>query len=179
MRRASLFLLALASGACGQKGGEGAAPPPPAKASSQAVDRPPLDTTLPGELAEGTHKAFGLAVPRRMKVYGNFNSVVFASGFVPVEDVANYVRKRVTAERVETGPTKTVFLRATLNPIKGEPPRAPVPLRIEVEVKAGETQLTVRDETAKPPEPGLTDEERWRKAGFKPDGTPADPSRFE
>ncbi|EYF01715.1 hypothetical protein [Chondromyces apiculatus] len=148
-------------------------PPPPAPiASAPAPQR--ADQVAPGELAEGTEKAFGIPIPRRMRVRMRFADEVVATGDVSAEQVANYIRQRVQAAKVETGPAKTVFTGVTA---AGEPPRQ---LRIEVLSRRHHgTDLTIQDVTKVPPEPGLTDEERWRAKGFKPDGTPLDPTRLE
>jgi len=134
---------------------------------------PPVDQTLPGELAEGSEQAFGLPIPRRMEITGRFPNAVFARGAVRREDVANYVRSRVIAESVATGPSKSVFTGAT---VKAAPQRM---LRIEVGLHDGATELLVRDETRPPVKEGLNPEERMREVGLKPDGTPLDPKRLE
>jgi len=163
----------LAAAAMGCRSGvEDAPPPPPASAAAPAPK--PVDQVVPGELAEGVELAFGLPIPRRMGVKARFNDEVVASGDVAPEQLANYVRQRVLAESVETGPAKTVFTRAT---VKAAPQRM---LRIEVvSRRARGTELVVRDVTRPPAEPGLTEEERWRRKGLKPDGSPIDPTRLE
>jgi len=116
-------------------------------------------------MAEGNERAFGLAVPRDMHVVVRFPDAVYAEGPVGFEALSNYVRARVSAERVETGPAKTVFLGAR---IKGD-----VQHRIQVEVTdlGGKAEIIVRDQTPKPdPEPGLSEKERWRRAGVGEDG---------
>jgi len=166
----SLVVLVLFAASCGRRSPEGTAPPPSALGSASAL---PVDHALPGELAEGDDKAFGLPIPRRMRVTGRFSDVVFASGALLPEHVANYVRQRVIAERVETGPGKTVFARAT---VKEAPGRV---LRIDVISRNGEAEIRVRDESRPPAPAGGKPEEEWGKHGLLPDGTPADPTRFE
>jgi hypothetical protein len=134
-----------------------------------------VDSVQPGEIAEGAERAFGLPIPRRMKVRARFPDAVFAVGNIPPERVSNFVRERVVAAGVETGPAKTVFSRAT---VKSAPERM---LRIEVVSRPSATELVVRDQTP-PPAPvddGLSEEERWRRKGLKPDGSPLDPTRLE
>ncbi|AGP35231.1 hypothetical protein [Sorangium cellulosum] len=147
--------------------------PPPPPASEASAPRPPVDQALPGELAEGAEQAFGLPIPRRMKVRARFPDAVFAVGEIPAERVANYVRTRVLAGNVETGPAKTIFSRAT---VKSAPQRM---LRVEVVSRAHVSELVVRDETRPPPERGLSVEERWRRNGLTPDGKVLDPTRLE
>jgi hypothetical protein len=168
----ALVLLAVCS-AWGCRGGDRDAPPP-APVTSAALPKPSVDQALPGEIAEGTDQAFGFPLPRRMRVRARFPDTVYAEGDVPAERLANYVRQRVVAEGVETGPAKTVFTRAT---VKSAPQRM---LRIEVISRSGETELLIRDQTPPPPpEEGLSVEERWRRKGLKPDGSPLDPTRLE
>ncbi|AUX21342.1 hypothetical protein SOCEGT47_018240 [Sorangium cellulosum] len=152
--------------------GDADAPPPPAPTAAPAP-RPPVDQVLPGELAEGVEQAFGLPIPRRMRVSARFSDAVFATGEISAERVANYVRTRVLAGRVETGPGKTIFAQAT---VKSAPQRK---VRIEVVSRAHVSELVVRDETRPPPEPGLSVEERWRRHGLTPDGKVLDPTRLE
>jgi hypothetical protein len=147
-------------------------PRPIAPAAVSAAPAPP-DQLRPGELAEGTIEAFGLKLPRVMKVDTRFPDATFASAEVPAKNVVDYVRERVIADRVATEPTKTVFEGATtkVNPTHK--------LRIEVIThNASHTRLVVRDETRPPAKPGLTEEERWREVGLTPQGELIDPSHM-
>ncbi len=131
----------------------------------------PVDRSLPGELAEGPEKAFGLTLPRVVAVRARFEDVVVGWAEVSSDRVANYVRQRVSAEKVETGPAKTVFTHA----LGGGKPG--VELAIEVVAHGGSTEVQVRNLPMRLTPPGLSDDERWRAAGFKPDGKPIDPPR--
>ncbi len=142
------------------------APPPPPPPPL------PVDRALPGELAEGPEKAFGLTLPRVVDVRARFGDLVVGRAEVSSDRVANYVRQRVSAEKVETGPAKTVFSRAI---VRGHPG---VELAIEVLAHGGSTEIQVRNLPMALGPPGLTDEERWRAAGFKPDGSPLDPKHL-
>lgn len=132
------------------------------------------DELAPGELAEGQELAFGLKLPRRMQVSAKFPDAVFVTGAMAPEHVANYVRERVEADTVETGPAKTVFLKAKL---KGGDDKAV--LRIEVAQRGSVTELVVRDQTPPPIKPGLTPEERMREHGMTLDGKIIDPKRLQ
>ena len=133
----------------------------------------PADHALRDEIAEGSEKAFGLPIPRQIQVIGRFDDVVFATGDVAPELVANYVRQRVIASHVETGPAKTVFTGVTLRVNPGRT------LRVDVISRNGYTDLTVRDETRPPASPGLTEAERWKAQGLTPGGAPLDPTHLE
>ncbi|MFT3767335.1 MAG: hypothetical protein QM820_17690 [Minicystis sp.] len=141
--------------------------PPPVVTTAE-----PVDEALPGELAEGTVRAFGLALPRVMAVRGRFDDVVFAAGDAPPDQVANYVRQRVTAEKIETGPEKTLFSRAT---VKGSPGTL---IAVSVVTHNGRTEIEIRDVTPKPDRPGQSSDDRWRALGLQPDGTPLDPTQL-
>jgi hypothetical protein len=167
--------VALGALACGKR----PSPAPPLSLSSgptagASASAPlPADHALPGELAEGTETAFGFPIPRRMRVTARFPDAVFATGDLTPELVANYVRQRVIAARIETGPAKTVFNRATAQRNPGRM------MRIDVIGRNGSTELFVRDETRPPAPEGLHPEERWRQLGLSPDGNPLDPTRLQ
>jgi hypothetical protein len=140
---------------------------------SAVTPQTPVDRTLPGELAEGTEKAFGLTLPRVMIVSGRYADLVMAHAEVPADQVVGYIRPRVTAE-VMVSLDRTVFPRAV---VPGQPG---VELAIEVLVRDGVTALSVRNLSAVPKAPDVkTDEERWRAAGLKPDGTLIDPTHLQ
>lgn len=128
------------------------------------TSRAPVDTTAPGELAEGPERAFGLAIPRDMRIKAKLDDTWYADGALALEDVASYVDARVEPRRVDRGPNKTVFVDAA---VRGDAKR-----RVEVEIarSGGRVEMVVRDRTPLPVEEGLTVEERWRQAGMTPDG---------
>jgi hypothetical protein len=136
-----------------------------------------VDRLAPGELPPGEEALFGLLLPKGMKVQGQFTETGLAWGPLPAEEVANYVRSRVDVERVEVGAARTIFPAAR---IKAGP--AEHAFRIEVVRESVGTRLIVRDlapTPPPPPAPGLTDAERWRRAGFTPDGKPLDMKALE
>jgi hypothetical protein len=158
-----LCALSLAGAACRKK--ETPLPAPaPAPIASTALDR-----LRPGELAEGTERAMGLVVPRDMHFERIFNDSAQARGRVGAEALANYVRQRVDATTVEIGAARTLFPRAH---VKGQPNEKTV--RIEVIREIESTVLYLRDTTPPLIEPGLTEDQRWRKEGVVP-GKPFDP----
>jgi hypothetical protein len=127
---------------------------------------PAVDHLRPDEVVEGTERGFDFPVPRGMRVRSRFPDVVYAEGRVPFEPLTNYVRERVDAERVETGPVKTVFDGAKL---KAKPEQI---VRIEVTSFSDKVELAIRNQNPPPVEPGLSEEERWRQSGLSPDGQP-------
>ena len=136
-------------------------------ASSRAVDR-----LLPGELSEGKKQAFGLVLPRDMLVERIFDDSVVARGRVPPLDLADYIRKRVETSTIEIGDARTLFAKAH---VVGQPVNKLV--RIEIVPEVARTMLVVRDVTPPVVVPGLSDDERWKKAGI-PRGPSGDTQAF-
>ena len=133
----------------------------------------PVDHVDPHELPEGTESAFGLPIPRAMEIAQRLPDAIRARGDVPLDALANYVRDRVIAERVETGPAKTVFSSVTL---KASPNRL---LRVEVFQLGDRAELFVRDVTRPPPTDVVKPTDPWDQPGFDPSDRKASRSRFE
>ena len=166
---ATIAFAALPMGACRR--------PPPAEETgaprAAASAAAPVDRTAPGELAEGTEDAFGLKLPRYMRVTARFPNEIFAEGALAADRVTAYVKQRVEAKRVDRAGPKTVFSGATASGAPGKE------LRVEVLVRPGGTQLVVRDETRPVANDGLSPDDRMRAVGLKPDGTPIDQKHLE
>ena len=165
LRFASLAAVALACLGC-----NGEAKKSPRPVPSAVVSAKPLDRLAPGEIAPGKHQVFGLEVPSAMTVRGQFLDVAYLHGNVAPEALANYVRERVVVDHVEIGAARTVFPYARIK--KGPADRF---FQIEVIASGRNTELVVKDVTPRPKPPEqLSDEERWRRAGRRPDGKPFD-----
>lgn len=149
------------------------APPAP---DSVAPSAKPLDHLAPGELNQGPGQVFGFAVPARMRVTGAFLERAYLEGEVTPEALANYVRERVDADHVELGAVSTVFSHVRVK--GGAPDRV-----YDFEVKPGRgntTELVISDVTPRPKDPpGMSDADRWRQAGYAPDGKPLDPNQLK
>jgi hypothetical protein len=124
----------------------------------------PIDTTVEGELPEGQVEAFGLILPRRMRIVAQMNDAVFVEGQLRLEHVSNFIRRRVDSDQIETGPSKTVFAEAR---VKAAPKNV---VEVEVSIVARGVRVIVRNKTRKAAEEGLTEAERWKRAGLTPDG---------
>ena len=168
----ALFASAVALASCRS---DPPAPAPPSSAAGPSLTAPPtpVDRVDPREIPEGTERAFGFPIPRAMRVEARFPDTVRARGALPFDAVANYVRARVVAERIETGPAKTVFPRATL---KVSPEKM---LRVEVVAFGDRTEIFVRDVTRPPSKDLVKPTDPWLTPGFDPDDRKADPKRFE
>lgn len=143
-------------------------PAPPAPSSRASS----VDHLLPGELAEGKERALGLALPRDLRVVRSFQQSVVARGRVNPEALTDYVRRRVSASAVETSLERTTFARVHVN---SEPPGKQVKIDIVRDEEA--TMLLIEDTTPPEQTPGLSEEERWRRAGVNPQN-PLDPSKL-
>jgi hypothetical protein len=111
-----------------------------------------------------------------MHVGGAFLDIAYLRGEVTPEALANYVRERVDVDHVEIGAVSTVFPHVHIK--NGAPDRV-----YDFEVTPGRgrtTNLVIRDVTPRPKDPpGTTNAERWRQAGYAPDGTPLDPNALK
>lgn len=173
--RVALAALLLASAACRRDRGE-----PPSAAEVDAVataTRPPIDRLGPLELAEGSEDAFGLRLPRELRVTRRFPAAVHArSSTVTAAALSAYVRARVGEGTVleRDGMTRFENVRAS---------RAPARL-LRVEVRptdvdsSDRVELLVQDVTPPPPPVG-DPAERMRSIGLTPDGKLADPDHLQ
>lgn len=143
----------------------------PAGSSSAAKPRP--DRLAPGELPPGKEVAFGLKLPRVLKVIRREPFSVHSEGRVQPERVANYLRRNVDAKTIELGSVKTIFDHAV---VKGT--TAPL-LRIEVVKIDRGTRLIVQDLTPPKVDPSLKPEDIWKIHGFDGEGKRLDPRKFE
>jgi hypothetical protein len=145
-------------------------PPPPEN------DAPP-DHLAPNEVVESKERAFGLPLPRLSTVKARFAATVHVTSSLSPEELTNFVRARAKGGKVTPGATSTRFEDVT--------PRDDANKRLTVEVrqlKLGDgtkSEMLVLDTTPPPVEPGISDEERWKKAGLKPGGEVLDPKRLQ
>lgn len=171
LHRCGLALAVMLLGASCSRGNDVAATDagPPAASSAAAPDR--VD---PSELAEGREVAFGLKLPRGMRITFRSPFEIQAESELPPERIANYVRQRMRSEGVEVGAARTIFDRARLRNDESAPF-----CRVEVVRVGDRTRLVIRDLTPEKIDPTLSPEERWRKFGLDPNGRLIDPSHME
>lgn len=139
-------------------------PPPPSQKDAGAHDR-----LAPGEFPEGKQKAYALALPLASSVRTSYGGTVGVVSELSPEQLANFVRTRVKEGKVVAGTSSTRFEDVV---VPAEPNR-----RLTIHVRptrpdnsSFRSEMTVEDTTPPPLEPGLSDEERWRKAGYGPNG---------
>ena len=135
---------------------------------------PPRDHLGPGELLEGDVRAFGMILPRGMKVESSFPLELVATGDAKPADVANYIRSRVSSGTVKVGAASTMFELVQV-PVR---PGRELVIRVEEGNSGRGTRVTFRDVTPPPLEPNLTEEQRWRQAGMRGPGQPEDPTHL-
>lgn len=160
--RSFTFTLLFAAVACGHR-------PQVATDSRRdaSTEAPPVDRLAPGELGRSKVLVFGFPIPQGMNVERRFASSVYLAGSVSPSALLDYVRAHAL-----TGPAERVGNRRVFRRVKirgGDSTRI---YDIEVDDAGSIQRLVVTDVTPPPVQPGLTTEERWRKAGYKPDGTP-------
>jgi hypothetical protein len=135
----------------------------------------PIDRLAPGELIPGDQKAFGLVLPRDLKVDQALTEVVYASGPVGASDLANYVRPRVNGGTVSVGATATVFDQVTTL----EDASRLLFVRIFAGPMGRGARIEIRNVTP-PPLPNLPSvEERWKQMGLSPQGKILDPQHLQ
>jgi hypothetical protein len=144
------------------------APPPPPSAK-------PVDRLAPGELIPGDKNAFGIVLPRDVKVDQVFHDVFFTSGPVNASDLANYVRPLVKDGTVNVGATATVFDQ--VRPVAD--PSHLLFVRIYAGPMGRGARMEVRDVTPPPLSSAPSPEERWKQLGLSPQGKILDPKHLQ
>lgn len=171
-RRLSVVgVMLLAVVCCEQRRPSDATPPPPAVAEPSSTA--PLDRLAPGELAQSAQQVFGFPIPREMRLERAYPDAVHLVGEVEVAGIAEYVRKHADVGAPELIAQVLRFDRGRIRNQKDQ--RL---YRFDISQRGRQVQLLISDVTPPPIQPGLTDEERWRLAGLKPDGTPLDISNL-
>jgi len=143
----------------------------------QPTEVKPPDHLAPSEVVEGKERAFGLPLPRDAHVAARFEKSIHVQTTLSPEDLVNYVRARVKDGTVTPGTSVTQLVNVAPS---NEPEKR---LTNDVRLYRGgdgyHSEMTVRDSTPPPVEPGLTDEQRWQKAGMTPSGKIADPKKLQ
>ena len=135
----------------------------------------PVDRLAPGELVPGDQRAFGIALPKDVKIDQALPEVVFASGPVSASDLANYVRARVGDGTVSIGATATVFDQ--VKPA-GDPAHV-LYVRIFSGPGGRGARVEVRNVTPRPLPDLPNAAERWKQFGLSPEGKILDPQHLQ
>lgn len=159
--------LALSGTACKRKRVEGGAPAP----SSSA------DHLTKGEIPEGSQRAFTLALPLHSAIKATFPGSVHVASAHSYEELAVFVKARIKDGKTRSSSSETMFEQVVATRDASKTLTIQVlPAPIVGEYKS---QMVVTDVTPAPEPPGLTDADRWRKAGLTPDGKQIDRTQRE
>lgn len=145
---------------------------PPRPAAAAPSSDVPVDKLLPGELPQGTAKAYGLTLPRGFEIVRRFDDSIAAQGTATKQEVVAYLRRRIEASTVEETKSSITMKSARVK----STPNGPF-LRVTVTDMGGIIEVSLHDLTPPPVDTTLTEEERWRRAGLKPNGEVLDPTR--
>jgi hypothetical protein len=133
----------------------------PSAAATSTSDRLSPTETLPGRPT-----AFGIEVPLGMEVSANLGDVIHLTGRLSVAQLVDYFRKHVAVANIELTDQGAVFPRAYVN---SDPTKRLYSIDIR---RAGNGSLVrLRDVTPTPAVQGLSNAERWQRAGLNPDGS--------
>jgi len=132
------------------------------------------DRLAPGEGLPESETAFGLAMPRGMRLVRHFKDAAYFAGDVELERVLEQVAQHVAPPEAQLVDGGALFPSVRIN---GD--GSGRLLRIKLEKTRRGSQIHVEDVTpAAPVLSGLSKAEVWQKAGRKPDGTPLDPNQL-
>jgi hypothetical protein len=116
---------------------------------------------------------FGLPIPKGMRVTSHFKEAAYVTGDLDLMTTLEHVRTHIEAASVELTGTSAIFARAY---IKGDAQRRR--FRIEISKTPRGSQLHVKDITPPPSIAGLSEAQRWQRAGRNPDGTVIDENKI-
>ncbi len=135
----------------------------------QQVAAPPPDHLAPGEHLPDTELTFGIEVPRGMRVTARFPDVAQLDGSLGISQLVSYYKQHVAVAAVEMGASQAVFPRAY---IRGDEKKHIY--RIVISKHGKRSKVRISDITGAPVVEGLSEEQRWERAGLQQDGTQKD-----
>jgi len=142
--------------------------PLPLEQAAPAPDRLSGEEGLPE-----AETAFGLPLPRGLRLTQAFNDSAYFAGRLPPAAVVEHLGKQLVSSHLELMGTRSVFARAQ---IKGDADKRL--FRIEVSEISSGSRLYIQNITPAPVPPGLSPEEMWKLAGRGPDGKPIDENQL-
>jgi hypothetical protein len=171
---AGCAVVALLSSACHRSSPADSGPAPAASAAAvRAAPVVPADHLAPGELLEGTDRAFDVLLPRGLRVDGAFSDEVLTSGALAVHPLVDYFRTHVQNGDLREGATSATFEHVTA---PGKPERL---LTVHIQKAGDGAHVEIRD-TTPPKGPPLPDENaRWKQVGLTPSGRLVDPTHLD
>lgn len=131
------------------------------------------DRLPPGELLEGPDEFFGFAVPKGMRGRLVAPGIVEITGRVDFDLLADYTKDRIAVRHAEMLPNQLIYRNAR---ILGTQDKV---FDLIVSRQNSGTRLEIHEITKRPAPRGLSEEERWKRAGLKPSGGLIDPRAME
>lgn len=139
-----------------------------AQATGDAGTNPvPLDRLLPSELGQSSSLVFGFPIPPGMRVTRRYPDSVHLQGPIATTALKEYIETHIVVGPSELDGHRRTYRQARIR--GGDASRI---YQIELDDLRGAREIIITDATPKPIQPGLSDDERWRRAGFLPDGSP-------
>jgi hypothetical protein len=129
--------------------------------TNASPDRLNADERLPE-----AETAFGLPIPKGMRLTRYFDDSAYFSGELDMRDALEQIRGQLLTSNVELMSRRAVFSRAY---IKGDAARRL--FRIEISATPQGSQVYVKNITPPAATAGLSESEAWKRAGRKPDGS--------
>ncbi len=136
----------------------------PRKLLPAAIPPPPADSATEGELGAGRETAFGFVLPRGLRVTARMRDTVYAKGRVGFEAAKRYLREQLVDSHAEESKNRLVLSHATVAQHPDDK------LRFVLSQTGNGVTLVIRVKTHHEAEPGLSEAERWKRAGLTPDG---------
>jgi hypothetical protein len=172
-RTAALLALAVACHRSPPSGQDQGGPTVATATTAPRASGAPADHLGPDELVEGSQQAFGIALPRALRVKGAFVDVVYATGQASVHALTQYFRARVQDGSLREGSQAATFEHVR---VPGKPA-----VELLVHIAAGRDGANVEIRNSTPPvAPSLPDEAaRWKAVGLTPHGRLADPTHLD
>jgi hypothetical protein len=131
------------------------------------------DRLPPGALLEGSEEFYGFAVPRGMKGRVVAPGIVEITGRADFDLLASYTKDRIAVRHAEMLPDQLIFRNAR---ILGTPEKV---FDLTVSRQRPGSRLEIHEITKRAAPKGLSEEERWKRAGLRPSGGLIDPSAME
>ncbi|MEY2934209.1 MAG: hypothetical protein RL033_4958 [Pseudomonadota bacterium] len=127
------------------------------------------DRLAPQERPTEAATAFGLSLPKGMRLTNQSHNSAYFLGQLDLATVVEHLKPHLEAQRVESHPGHTAFEQAkVVNDSSGRL------LRVDISAEGLGTLVFVQDVTPPPAPRGVSESEMWRRAGRNPDGTPKD-----
>jgi hypothetical protein len=142
-------------------------------AEAVADEQPAPDRLAPGEKLPEAETAFGLPIPKGMRLVRHFNDSAYFAGELPLASALEHVRKHVTPSDAQMLGKGAVFPRAHI--VGDESQRL---VRIAVTQAYSGSQIHIQDITPPPATTGLSQAEILRQAGRNPDGSLIDQNQL-